>query len=132
MAAYNLDGNTLFVLSQKHFGKLILWYAEAVSLPTEAVSFSGIEIGRSVVTFERHDNRVMVRDHTSGMGKRAGRTNQNTQPSYNKPQRLPIQVTINDSSKDPVIAVFPIIAEDGNGNILVDMTQKPFQEILRV
>ena len=123
VSAYQLNGHILFVLSQKHFGKLILWYAEAVSLPAEAVSLSGIEIGRSVVTFERHDNRVMIRDHTSGLGKRAGRATQNTQPSYNKPQRLPIQVAINDSSKGPIIAVFPIIAEDDNGNILVDVTQ---------
>lgn len=129
MPVYQLDGHTFFVLSQKNFGKLALWYAEAVSLPAEAESLSGIEIGRSVVTFERHDNRVIVRDHTSGLGKRAGQATQREQPSYNKPQHLPIHVAINDSSKGPIIAVFPIIAEDDNGTILVDVTQTFTQDI---
>jgi len=123
VAAYQLDGDILFVLSQKHFGKLILWYAEAAKLPAEAESLSGVEIGRSIVTFEKHNGRVMVRDHTSGLGKRAGRADDNSRPSYNQPQVLPIQVAINDSSKGPIIAVFPIIAEDDSGNILVNVTK---------
>lgn len=124
VTAYQLGDRTLFVLPHTAIDRLLLWYAEAVSLPPEAESVNGIEIGRLVVSFEKHGDRIMVRDHTSGLGKRAGQaTREDAQPSYNKPQLLPIQVAVNDFSKGPVIAVFPILVQDADGNVLVDITK---------
>lgn len=121
--AYQKGDHTLFVLPPKAFGQLVLWYAEAVSLPPQAESVSGVEIGRLVVSFERHGNRLMVRDHTSGLGKRAGLAPHEPHPSYNMPQQLPIQVSLNHASKGPIVTVFPILAEDDDGNVLIDVTQ---------
>lgn len=38
------------------------------------------------------------------------------------PQQQPIQVAVNQASKGPIVAVFPIVAEDDSGNILIDVT----------
>lgn len=129
VTAYQKEGRTFFLLPSTVIGHLVLWYAEAASLPPEAKSISGVEIGRLVVTFEKVDNRLLVRDHTSGLYKRAGNAYLDPFPALHKPQRLPIQVAINDFNKGPVVTVFPILAEDDQGNLLVDITQTFINDI---
>ena len=78
VTAYKKDDSTLIALPKDLMGRLFLWYSEAVSLPTEAVSESGIKMGANVktgttvVTLERHGSRVFIRDHTPGYNKRVG------------------------------------------------------------
>ena len=127
VTAYKKDDSFLIELPKNLIGRLFLWYSEAVSLPTEAVS-SGLEAvadteGRTtVVTFERHGSRILIRNHTPGYAKRVG-ADDPVSPYHYKRKINPIQVSVDDSSNGPIIAVLPVLGESPDGNILVDISK---------
>ncbi len=109
-------------------GRLLLWYSEAVSLPAEAISDTGIKMGdahktgTTVVTLERQGQRVFIRDHTPGYNKREG--GNDPVVSYNHPTKVtPIARSVSDMSTGPIMAVLPVLGESPDGNILVDITK---------
>lgn len=128
VTAYTKDDNTLIELPKDLMGRLLLWYSEAVSLPTEAVSGGGIKMGAdikagtTVVTFERHGSRVFIRDHSPGYTKRVGTDDPVVSYSH-KPKIQSIQNSVSKSTNGPIIAVLPVLGESPGGNILVDITQ---------
>ncbi len=128
VTAYLKDDHTLLALPADITSRLLLWYSEAVKLPTRAISQLGITAGplggqgSSVVTLERVGKRIFIRDHTPTYSKRAGSGDPGT-PYDNQAMGDAIQKSVSGASNGPIVAVLPVLADGPNGEILVDITE---------
>jgi hypothetical protein len=136
VTAYSKKNSIAIELPKDFPGRLLLWYSEAVSLPAETVSGNiatgaDAKTGTTVITMERQGQRILIRDHSPGYAKRVG-SEDPVLPYTHNSKIQSIQISINNSTKGPVIAVLPIVGESPEGNILVDITKTFSQDIERL
>src|SRR5262249_43942592 len=116
----------LVELRAERLGRLVLWHAEAIEMPTEADEHN--QIGTTVVSLERHGSLVLVRDRAPGLQKRAGNRSIESEggASVPRPAELgvdPIHSAIAGNTSAPIMAAAPIVAEAPDGRLLVDVTK---------
>lgn len=118
--AYSKGGKTLLLLPKKVFGRLFVWYAEFVSVPSGVVS--KLPIGGNTISFQHRGDRVFVRNLTATFSKRvAGR--QQPRPGQRQGYEInPIELSVRRANEPPVMAVLPVVAADEQGGVLVDIT----------
>jgi hypothetical protein len=132
LSAYTKKDSVILSVPREAFGRPFIWYAEVVGLPVGVVS-DGLEAASMLARFERHGDRVMVRD----LNARAAVVGGDGLPGETAPpaERLPgspdpdslpekpIDVALNMIQTPPVIAAFPVAAEGADGRVLIDVTQ---------
>jgi hypothetical protein len=126
VAAYRKGDRFLVELHAERLGRLVLWHAEAIEMPTEADEHN--QIGTTVVSLERRGSIVLVRDRAPGLEKRAGssRTDSEGGTSFPRPADLgvdPIYSAIAGNTSAPIMAAAPIVAEAPDGRLLIDVTK---------
>lgn len=126
VTAYRKGDRFLLELRSSRLGRLNLWHAEAVEMPTQANGRN--EVGTTVVSLERHGGRVLVLDRVPGFQKRAGRPvfESDGTGSVPRPEDAgvdPIQSAIAGNTSPPIIAALPIVGEGPDGRLLVDITK---------
>ncbi len=126
VAAYRKGDRYLIELNAERFGRLVLWHAEAIEMPTEADGHN--QIGTTVVSLERHGSSVFVRDRAPGFRKRSGRLVVMSGGGASVPRPAdagvePIHSAIAGNTSAPIMAVAPIVAEASDGRVLVDVTK---------
>lgn len=121
--AWRVGPRTLLAIPVDLMDRLFFWYVEAARFPTSAVAIGGNSIAEAVVTLERRDGRLLVRDRTPAFQKRAASDVPTTAGAGdNAPRGVdPINRAIDAASLGPTVAVLPIVAE-GGGRLLVDLT----------
>ena len=125
-AAYRKGDRFLLELSSERFGRLILWHAEAIEMPTQSVGHN--EIGTTVVSLERHGGWILVRDRAPGFQKRAGRSSTQSDDKGSEPRPAdigadPIYRAVAGNTSAPIMAVIPVVCEGPHGLVLVDVTK---------
>lgn len=117
--AYSKNGRTLFVLPKHAFRRIFLWYAEVVSVPTGVVG--SLDLGGSVVSFQRRGKKVFIRDLSATFAKRSAR--QDPRPGQKDGAEInPIELAIRRANEPPIIAVLPVVADAEDGRVLVNVT----------
>ncbi len=128
VTAYQVNDNTLIAIPEAMLGKLLVWHSEAVRLPTNAVSSNGVQMGAdvqsgtTVVSLERRGSRIFMRNLTPGYAKRGG-IDDAAESMVHSAQKRSIQISVDDATKGPIIAVLPVLAVGPQGEILADITQ---------
>ena len=115
VTAYRKGDRFLVELRAERLGRLVLWHAEAIEMPTEVDEQN--QIGTTVVSLERHGNLVLVRDRAPGLQKRAGRTGTESEGGASVPHPAdlgvePIYSAIAGTTSAPIMAAAPVIASD--------------------
>jgi hypothetical protein len=119
VGAWRKNGSTLLLLPAAVFERPFLWYAEVVSVPSQVIG--QLDLGSSVVQFERQGPLVFVRDLTSTYDKRAGA--QDPAPGLETPRARPIDYAVRRGTEAPIVAVLPVLAATADGSALVDATR---------
>jgi hypothetical protein len=124
-AAYRKGDRFLLELSSERFGRLILWHAEAIEMPTQSNGHN--EIGTTVVSLERQGGWILVRDRTPGFQKRAGLSAQaDDKGSEPRPADVgadPIYRAMAGNTSAPIMAIIPVVCDGPNNLVLVDITK---------
>lgn len=121
VAAYSKGDATLLVLPKTAFERLFLWYAEFVSVPTGVINH--LNIGGATVQFERHRNRVFIRDLTAAFGNRVAARQD---PLPGQPEGAVIsrmELSVRRANEPPVIGILPVVASAPDGRVLVDVSK---------
>jgi len=128
------NGQTMLSLSPSVFDALVLWYAEAVRLPTEVVSVQGNGIGETVVRLERRGDKVYVRDLAGEVERRSPSipAEHEDEAAHLEAKLDPIRVALSTTTLGPILLAFDIIAEGTNGEVLIDATAVFSRDILGV
>lgn len=121
VGAWRKAGSTLLLLSAPVFERPFLWYAEVVSVPSQVVG--QLDLGSSVVQFERQGALVFVRDLSSTFDKRAGAPDPSPGPGLETPRARPIDFAVRRGNEAPIVAVLPVLATAADGRVLVDATR---------
>ena len=127
VAAYRKGASTIVVLPPGAVGKPLLWYTEAVALPPGSVASNGMEVVNALARFERVGNVVHVRDLSTVQGRRAGQPPGERRPEAvpgsapGDPKRRPIDVAVSRTQTGALIASFPVLAEDADGRLAIDI-----------
>ena len=124
--AYRKGDRFLLELNTEPFGRLILWHAEAIEMPTQSVGHN--EIGTTVVSLERHGGWILVRDRAPGFQKRAGLSGTPSDDKGSEPRPAdvgadPIYRAIAGNTSAPIMAVIPVVCEGPHGLVLADITK---------
>jgi hypothetical protein len=125
-SAYRKGDRFLLKLSLERFGRLILWHAEAIEMPTQ--SNGDNEIGTTVVSLERQGGWILVRDRSPGFQKRAGRSSTQSDDTGSEPRPAdagadPIYQAIAGNTSAPIMAVIPVVCDGPYGLVVVDITK---------
>lgn len=127
-AAYRKGASTVVVLPPGDIGKPLLWYTEAVALPPGSVASNGMEVVNALARFERVGDVIHVRDLSTVQRRRAGLPPGDRGPDAlpgaapGDPKRRPIEVAVSRTQTGALIASFPIVAEDADGRVAIDIT----------
>jgi hypothetical protein len=126
LTAYRKVDRFLLELRSEQFGRLALWHAEAVEMPTQAEGDN--TVGTTVVSLQRNGSRVLILDRAPGFQKRPGRPVSEPGGTGSAPRPEdegvePIQGAIAGNTSPPIIASLPIVAEGPDGRLLVDVTK---------
>lgn len=128
VTAYRKDGHALVVLPPGTIGKPMIWYTEVVGVPAGMVANDGLGIVDALVRLERVGNLVQVRDLSVTQKRRPGRA---AAPAAltgvpgsapGDPKRMPIEVALHASETGSVMASFPVLGEQADGTLLIDLT----------
>lgn len=128
VAAYRKGVSTIVVLPPGALGKPLLWYTEAVALPAGSVSSNGIEVMNALARFERVGPLVHVRDLSTVQRRRAGAAPGERGPEAlpgaapGDPKRRPVELAVARTQTGALIASFPVLAEDADGRLAIDIT----------
>jgi hypothetical protein len=128
VAAYRKGASTIVVLPPGALGKPLLWYTEAVALPAGSVSSNGIEVMNALARFERVGALVHVRDLSTVQRRRAGAAPGERGPEAlpgaapGDPKRRPVELAVARTQTGALIASFPVLAEDADGRLAIDIT----------
>jgi hypothetical protein len=125
-SAYRKGDRFLLKLNSQRFGRLILWHAEAIEMPTQ--SNGDNEIGTTVVSLERQGGSILVRDRAPGFQKRTSRSNTQSDDTGSEPRPAdagadPIYQAIAGNTSAPIMAVIPVVCEGPQGLVVVDITK---------
>jgi hypothetical protein len=125
-SAYRKGDRFLLKLNSERFGRLILWHAEAIEMPTQ--SNGDNEIGTTVVSLERQGGWILVRDRSPGFQKRAGRSSTQSDDTGSEPRPAdagadPIYQAIAGNTSAPIMAVIPVVCDGPQGLVVVDITK---------
>jgi hypothetical protein len=129
LVAFRKGGNILVVLPPGTLGKPVLWYTEVVGVPAGVVA-QALEVGNALARLERVGNLVHVRDMSTVQNRRAaplppgGPLPPGSVPgSAPRDAKLrPIEVALNSTETGAIIASFPIVGQQPDGALLVDVT----------
>jgi hypothetical protein len=127
VAAWRKGSATIVVLPPGAVGKPLLWYTEAVALPPGSVASNGMEVVHAMARFERVGNVVHVRDLSTVQRRRAGLPPGERTPEAlpgaapGDPKRRPIEVAVSRTQVGALIASFPVLAEDADGRLAIDI-----------
>ncbi|MXU63935.1 zinc-dependent metalloprotease [Oceanomicrobium pacificus] len=135
---YTASGNTYLHVPSGLFNTMFHWYAEAVQLPSDAVSIIGNAVGETLAQLERRGPVVFVRDLGSGLDKRTARTElpdelpagddaaaeaeNGIDGRHGEAKLDPLEASLSDAGLGPIILALPVLAEDEDGSVLVDLT----------
>lgn len=118
--AYSKNDKALLVLPKAAFSRLFLWYSETVAVPTGVVDH--LYLGGSVVQFERHGDKVFIRDLTAGFGNRSG-DQQAPELGQDAGTKIdPIAISVRRANEPAVVAVLSVVAAEDDGRVLIDIS----------
>ena len=121
VTAYRKGDATLLLLPANAYERLFVWSAETVSVPTGVVDF--LPLGSVIIQLERHEKSIYVLDLSATFGKRAS-GQQDPEPGQEEGHRIdPMSIAVRRANEPPVAAVLPIVAQEDDGRVLVDVTK---------
>lgn len=121
VTAYSKGDKTLLVLPKFAFERLFLWYAEFVAVPSGIAS--QLPLGGATVKFERHHDRVFIRDLTATFAARV-ETRQDPRPGQLAGHDLnPIALSVRRANEPPVVGILPVVAVAPDGRVALDITR---------
>ncbi|AXT27153.1 DUF5117 domain-containing protein [Ruegeria sp. AD91A] len=115
---YAKDGSHYFSVPPSILDRTLFWSAEVARYPADAISLSGTEIATHAVKLERQDSRLLVRSLSSG----SVRITDQQGAASSELKIRPIDIAIANAQIGPILLSFEIMAEDEDGNMLVDAT----------
>jgi hypothetical protein len=126
LTAYRKGDRFLLELRSKNFGRPLLWHAEAIEMPTQSVGHNAI--GTTVVSLERQGGWILIRDRAPGFQKRAGDLSPQPNDPGSEPRPAdvgadPIYTAVAGNTSAPIMAVVPVVGENPDGRVLVDVTK---------
>lgn len=112
----------LFEIPAAALGRDMMWHAELAKMPAGVGGQTGIEVGVALVRWERHANKILVRDFAL-----ARRSDDVSAPAgdggpTSDEYWTPINTAIEESALPPVIMTFDVLAEGPDGSVVIDVT----------
>ncbi len=122
---YQRDGSLYFSLSTELLDRTLIWSAEVARYPSDAISIQGTEIATRAVSLERRGDRLLVRSLSSGAIRigdtsRPRLTTRPLSPASTNLKMRPIDIAISNAQIGPVLLALDIVAEEDDGQLLVD------------
>lgn len=115
---YQKDGSHYFSVPKSALDRTLFWSAEVARYPADAIALLGTEIATHAVKLERRDSRLLVRSLSSG----SVRISHERGTSSADLKMQPIDIAIANAQIGPILLSFDIMAEDEQGDMLVDAT----------
>ncbi|MCU0248312.1 MAG: DUF5117 domain-containing protein, partial [Bryobacter sp.] len=119
IAAFKKGSSYLLSVQSVALRKPFFWYSELVGVPSGATANS-LEASATIAQFERHGGLLVIRDLNTRS--RAQAPPQKEVPGSDRVMR-PIDLAIEAIETGPVVASFPIAAENPDGSLVIDITK---------